>query len=74
MHICIRISEVHVCEHSAIIVARSLDLPIDASPLHSEDARPGVHEVGDDLAAGISHDALVVVTLVAVTRERGRVF
>ena len=51
----------------------SFDLPVDASPLDGEDARPGVHEVGDDLAAGISHDALIVVTLVAVARERGRV-
>ena len=62
-------------KYATIIVARSsLDLPVDASPLHGEDARPGVHEVGDDLAAGVSHDALIVVTLVAVARERGRVF
>ena len=73
LHICIRISE--ICEHATIIVARiSLDLPVDASPLHGEDARPGVHEVSDDLAAGVSHDALVVVALVSVARERGRVF
>ena len=72
LHICIRQSEIG--EHSTLIVARSLDLPVDASPLDGEDARPGVHEVGDDLAAGVSHDALVVVTLVPVARERGWVF
>ena len=50
------------------------DLPVNASSLHGEDARPGVHEVRDDLAARVGHDALGPVTLVAVTRERGWVF